>query len=692
MSILLTAACGCVTGKLRKNNEDNFYFDGQVLPADNNGSPGTLTMKTLLKQDLLVSVFDGMGGENFGEQASYSAAACMRDSDTELRGMTNDVTQFLTGLCESMNASVNEAKEKYLTSHMGTTMVGFYFTQRCVYSCNLGDSKSYVLRGSGLRQLSQDHVDTWSASHSGGSKAPITQYLGIDPEEFMIEPYISKQDYLPGDKYLLCSDGISDMLGDERIAVILREAASAESAVNELIAAAMEAGGRDNITAIVCILSQTAESASDSVNRESRSPAAEAAKRTVTEVPIRRANPKRSFILAGCILGLLLIIAGIGIFAWKEKERRSSSPAGVERSDADLRPSAPQSADDADSPDLTFVFTEVPEALPDASAEEQGAAEIPPEDPGPAVPASSDPILSDLPGEPPEFPETSKEESAAPDAAETPSSGVIWENITAIAAGSHHLLGLKDDGTVVSLGDESDGKCDVSEWTDIIALAAGESHTIGLRSDGTVVAAGDQSSEKCAVSNWTDIIAIAAGNNHTVGLCRDGSVVATGEKFFGRCDVNMWTDITAIAAGGNHTVGLRSDGRVAFVGDYSKGQRKLAEWSDIEAIAAGAEHTVGLRRDRTVVATGDNQYGQCDVSEWTEIIAIAACGNRTVGLRSDGTVVATGDINIGQCDVNEWTDITAIAVGEHFIAVLRRDGTVVCSYMESITDEQIIET
>ena len=247
-----------------------------------------------------------------------------------------------------------------------------------------------------------------------------------------------------------------------------------------------------------------------------------------------------------------------------------------------------------------------------------------------------------------------------------------WTDIVAVAAGPGHTVGLRSDGTVVATEFiESDweidyGQCDISGWTDIVAVAAGKSHTVGLRSDGTVVAAGDNQCGQCNASGWTDIVAVAAGRYYTVGLRSDGTVVATEiinnntewEIDYGQCDVSGWTDIVAVAAGYNHTVGLRSDGTVVATGDNGEGQCDVSGWTDIVAVAAGWCHTVGLRSDGTVVAVGDNRYDQCNkVSGWKDIVAVAAADFHTVGLRSDGTVAAAGSNAAGEGNVWRWTDI-----------------------------------
>ena len=147
-------------------------------------------------------------------------------------------------------------------------------------------------------------------------------------------------------------------------------------------------------------------------------------------------------------------------------------------------------------------------------------------------------------------------------------------------------------------------------------VAAGGYHTVGLKADGTVVAVGDNLYGRCEVSGWTDIIQVAAGAAHTVGLKADGTVVAVGYNYFGQCEVAGWTDIIQVAAGHMHNVGLRSDGTVVAVGFNQTGQCDVGNWTGIVGVAAGASHTVGLKADGTVVAVGNDHFGQCDVTAW----------------------------------------------------------------------------
>jgi alpha-tubulin suppressor-like RCC1 family protein/PKD repeat protein len=247
-----------------------------------------------------------------------------------------------------------------------------------------------------------------------------------------------------------------------------------------------------------------------------------------------------------------------------------------------------------------------------------------------------------------------------------------------VAAGYDHTVGLKSDGTVVAVGDNSYGQCNVASWTDMIQVAAGQFHTVGLKSNGTVVAVGANSSGRCDVGNWTDIIQVAAGYQHTVGLESDGTVVAVGDNSYGECNVGGWTDIVqvAVGSGGWNTVGLKSDGTVVAVG-LGVGVVGVGAWTDIIQVAAGAYHTVGLKSDGTVVAVGDNSYGQCNVGGWTGIIQVSAGYDHTVGLKSDGTMVAVGDNYYGECDVGNSADMIQISAGGYHTVGLKSDSTAI---------------
>ena len=269
-----------------------------------------------------------------------------------------------------------------------------------------------------------------------------------------------------------------------------------------------------------------------------------------------------------------------------------------------------------------------------------------------------------------------------------------WTDIDQVAAGAWHTVGVKEDGSVVAVGFNERGQCDVSGWADIDQVAAGGYHTVGLKSDGTVVAAGPEGAGgwpaygQCDVSGWTDIDQIAIGccSDHTVGLKSTGTVVATGNNVSGQCDVSSWTDITQVAVGGGHTVGLKSNNTVVAVGNDISEQCDVGNWTDITQVAAGGASTVGLKSDHTVVAVGSNYDGQCDVGSWTDIDQIAAGNTHTVGLMSGGIVVAVGDNNFGQCGegvietIDDGGTINALAEADIIVEVTGTATVIIYKY------------
>ena len=236
-----------------------------------------------------------------------------------------------------------------------------------------------------------------------------------------------------------------------------------------------------------------------------------------------------------------------------------------------------------------------------------------------------------------------------------------WNDVRKVWAGAYRTLGLRGDGSVL------DTMGIVSSWTDIVDIKAanahgGETHTVGLRSDGTVVAVGPNRYGECNVDDWTDIVSIATSGYTTVGIKKDGSVLAVG-YINDRSALFDWTDITAVETGeigsSNCTIGLKKDGTIVTSGELPNGF-DFREWTDIVSInvAFGAasgyfpSSAIGLRSDGTVVKAGGSYGNMEGVEFWTDIKKIVLSSGNTYGLRFDGTIVATGENNFGQCDVD----------------------------------------
>lgn len=250
----ISAACGCHVGLRRENNEDNFLFGGRYLPVHDQGIPKIWTLRDSAGADRFFAVFDGVGGGDCGEVASNTAAASADAFFADQRNINPyDITPTLTRLCLRMNETVFEKARSLGAYQMGTTVVSLFFYKGCVWVCNLGDSRGYRYRSDWLEQLSADHTDAETMARSGvtGRKPCLTQYLGVNPEELLLEPHIRMDTVESGDRYLLCSDGLTDMVSEEAIRGILAREAEPKICVHQLMQAALEGGGRDNITVMV---------------------------------------------------------------------------------------------------------------------------------------------------------------------------------------------------------------------------------------------------------------------------------------------------------------------------------------------------------------------------------------------------------------------------------------------------------
>ena len=260
MRYSLQAVCFSHIGKRRANHEDNFYFNGICLEAQNKGTHDPLILEEPIRQERCFAVFDGMGGENYGEQAAFAAAVRLQEYIAEPRRFYQSGGGYLKDLTYALNQAVVSRSRELLTSRMGTTMAALYLTPCSAYACNVGDSRVYRLRDRVFAQMSRDHVSTLPVS--AGRKPPLIQHLGMDPEEVQIVPHIVKDRIKGGDVYLICSDGLTDMVDNTVIADILQRDIDITEQADALLQAALENGGRDNITAILCRVSDTAKSGS----------------------------------------------------------------------------------------------------------------------------------------------------------------------------------------------------------------------------------------------------------------------------------------------------------------------------------------------------------------------------------------------------------------------------------------------
>jgi PPM family protein phosphatase len=283
----------------------------------------------LLVASPLFAVADGMGGAAAGEVASSTAVQGLLDA---FQAAGEPTPQTLIAAARSANRAVWEQAEANPEMRgMGTTLVALALVDGGrLAAVNIGDSRLYLLRADDFHQVTSDHnlvaelVAEGRISKEEAEVHPrrniMTRALGVDPE---VDVDLFVEDPRPGDRYLLCSDGLSRELRDEHIASLLRRFADPQEAAKELVDEAKRRGGNDNITAVVVDIVDTDSAAVPASAHEDNeqqtavvaaTPASNAAPAATETVP---GKPKAKMVTLRVVgfFALLLVILGLAAAA-----------------------------------------------------------------------------------------------------------------------------------------------------------------------------------------------------------------------------------------------------------------------------------------------------------------------------------------------------------------------------------------
>jgi protein phosphatase len=233
MTLTLRYAVRSDPGLVRPSNQDSVYAGPRLL-----------------------AVADGMGGMAAGDLASSVVISKLSQLDHDVP--SEAVIDALDDAVEAANADLRRGIEADPALRgMGTTLTAVLFSGRAIAMVHIGDSRAYLMREGQVRQVTKDHtyvqmlVDEGAISVEEASHHPhrslVTQVLQGDP----IEPVFSVREAVPGDRYLLCSDGLSSVVRLETIGDTLREYPDPHECAERLVDLALRAGGPDNITAVV---------------------------------------------------------------------------------------------------------------------------------------------------------------------------------------------------------------------------------------------------------------------------------------------------------------------------------------------------------------------------------------------------------------------------------------------------------
>lgn len=232
-------------GRVRPANEDAIAIGTNVLTGDMD-APVVMTA-----QDgcCLLMVSDGMGGHAHGAMASravldYLVAAADRVSNpASCAAAIEDANQHLHALMQQHEAALG----------MGATLAGAILSPTALLTFNVGDSRCYLFSAGRLIQFSHDDIADGGTTRSGHRRShAITQALGGSSFPIAVEPHINIDAPLGSQEaVLLCTDGLTDMVSDDRIALALSVSDDPAQAVRDLAGKALAAGARDNVSLVV---------------------------------------------------------------------------------------------------------------------------------------------------------------------------------------------------------------------------------------------------------------------------------------------------------------------------------------------------------------------------------------------------------------------------------------------------------
>jgi PPM family protein phosphatase len=226
-------------GMVREHNEDSLVVGPWTTCAAVTQTPQTLVFPAT--DPVVVAVADGLGGHAAGEVASTAVVQALARAGPALGD-----EEAVRAALEDANREVYDAAEREPAWRgMGTTVAGVVVTERSVVVFNVGDSRVYVLDEDGLQQLSVDDNPPLAPGETHTSV--LTQTMGGQPRDRAIDSHVTTRDRRDHDTFLVCTDGLSDVVDADTITAIL-QSNNGQRAVYELWRAAVEAGGPDNIT------------------------------------------------------------------------------------------------------------------------------------------------------------------------------------------------------------------------------------------------------------------------------------------------------------------------------------------------------------------------------------------------------------------------------------------------------------
>nr|QBK93198.1 MAG: regulator of chromosome condensation protein [Pithovirus LCPAC403] len=252
-----------------------------------------------------------------------------------------------------------------------------------------------------------------------------------------------------------------------------------------------------------------------------------------------------------------------------------------------------------------------------------------------------------------------------------------------ISAGKHHSVALKEDGSLISWGNDYGRQVsDTPNESDFIQVSAGVHHSVALREDGTIVSWGNDGFNQISdTPRSSDFIQVSAGGFHSIALRRDGIIISWGYDGTNQIsDTPSESNFIQVSTGSSHSVALKEDGSIISWGsDYRRPVSDTPDESDFIQVSTGGSHSVALKEDGSLISWGGDYEKQVsDTPNESDFIQVSAGGRHSIALRRNGSLISWGgDYEKQVSDTPNESDFIQVSAGEYNSIALRRDGSLI---------------
>ncbi|MBM9576407.1 serine/threonine-protein phosphatase [Leptospira sp. 201903070] len=239
-------------GNFRSHNEDSMYVSGEIVAGTVSGSFASTGIRDSSHSPLILALADGMGGHTSGEIASRLTLEKLAWMERAIQPLEELPRAGWQNLFRKINNEINEHALMTGKLGMGTTLVGALFGRKKVLVFNMGDSRAYHFSSQGVHKITVDH--SFSDSVRGGnqsSRSYITSCIGGGTTDLQMDLFDITNSLSEGDRILLCTDGLTDVIKIDDLEEILKNASNVKEACSHLAEEANLRMTRDNTSVIV---------------------------------------------------------------------------------------------------------------------------------------------------------------------------------------------------------------------------------------------------------------------------------------------------------------------------------------------------------------------------------------------------------------------------------------------------------